>query len=164
MRHENALQISRCKPVERGRGDVCRSGRRCADHGAFIAAQCSGTSIETVQWRRDWRGWGWGPGVVAGAIVGGAIAAAQPWNWGYYDAYAYAPGYSYCYAPGYAYTPGYSYAPGEAYGDYAYAPGPGYSVGYSGGSDAAYCSQRFRSYDPGSGTYLGYDGMRHPCP
>lgn len=32
-------------------------------------------------------------------------------------------------------------------------------------SDAvAYCSQRFKSYDPGSGTYLGYDGLRHPCP
>jgi BA14K-like protein len=120
--------------------------------------------VETVQWRRDWRGWG--PGAVAGAIVGGAIAAAQPWNWGHYDAYAYAPGYygAYGYAPGYAYAPGYTYAPGEAYGDYAYAPGPGYSVGYSGGSDTAYCSQRFRSYDPGSGTYLGYDGMRHPCP
>lgn len=124
-------------------------------------------SVEAVQWRREWRGGGWGPGAVAGAIIGGAIAAAQPWNWGYYDAYAYAPGYSgYGYAPGYAYAPapGYTYAPGEAYGDYAYAPGPGYSVGYSGGGDAAYCSQRFRSYDPGSGTYLGYDGMRHPCP
>ncbi|ABD87499.1 BA14K family protein [Rhodopseudomonas palustris] len=33
------------------------------------------------------------------------------------------------------------------------------------GADAdAYCSQRFKSYDPGSGTYLGYDGQRHPCP
>jgi hypothetical protein len=28
----------------------------------------------------------------------------------------------------------------------------------------AYCSSRFRSYDPASGTYLGYDGYRHPCP
>jgi hypothetical protein len=28
----------------------------------------------------------------------------------------------------------------------------------------AYCAQRFRSYDPASGTYLGYDGLRHPCP
>jgi hypothetical protein len=28
----------------------------------------------------------------------------------------------------------------------------------------AYCSQRYRSYDPRSGTYLGYDGYRHPCP
>jgi hypothetical protein len=33
------------------------------------------------------------------------------------------------------------------------------------GSDSvAYCEQRFKSYDPASGTYLGYDGMRHPCP
>ncbi|WP_424618529.1 BA14K family protein [Bradyrhizobium sp.] len=24
--------------------------------------------------------------------------------------------------------------------------------------------QRFKSYDPNSGTYLGYDGNRHPCP
>jgi hypothetical protein len=28
----------------------------------------------------------------------------------------------------------------------------------------AYCAQRYRSYDPASGTYLGYDGRRHPCP
>lgn len=27
-----------------------------------------------------------------------------------------------------------------------------------------YCASRYRSYDPGSGTYLGYDGYRHPCP
>jgi hypothetical protein len=31
-------------------------------------------------------------------------------------------------------------------------------------SAVAYCMQRFRSYDPASGTYLGYDGRRHPCP
>jgi hypothetical protein len=42
---------------------------------------------------------------------------------------------------------------------YAYEPGPGYP------DDAeAYCEQRFRSYDPASGTYAGYDGRRHPCP
>lgn len=29
---------------------------------------------------------------------------------------------------------------------------------------ASYCAQRYRSYDPGSGTYLGNDGVRHPCP
>lgn len=28
----------------------------------------------------------------------------------------------------------------------------------------AYCSQRFRSYDPASGTYLGKDGYRRACP
>ncbi|MEE1613058.1 BA14K family protein [Microvirga sp. CF3016] len=33
-----------------------------------------------------------------------------------------------------------------------------------GSNTAAYCAQRYRSYDPASGTYLGYDGLRHPCP
>ncbi|MCP3394184.1 BA14K family protein [Bradyrhizobium sp. CCGB12] len=28
----------------------------------------------------------------------------------------------------------------------------------------SYCVQRYRSYDPGSGTYLGNDGLRHQCP
>ena len=98
---------------------------------------------------------------MAGAIVGGAIAAAQPWNYGYYDNYAYGPGYAY--APGYAYGP-------AGYNDYAYALGPAYAPGYTagpaynGGGDDAYCSQRFRSYDPSSGTYMGYDGRRHSCP
>jgi len=42
---------------------------------------------------------------------------------------------------------------------YAYEPGPGYP------DDAeAYCEAHFRSYDPASGTYLGYDGRRHTCP
>jgi hypothetical protein len=27
----------------------------------------------------------------------------------------------------------------------------------------AYCSQKYRSFDPASGTYLGYDGERHAC-
>ena len=30
--------------------------------------------------------------------------------------------------------------------------------------EVGYCMQRFQSYDPASGTYLGYDGLRHPCP
>lgn len=48
---------------------------------------------------------------------------------------------------------------------YDYAPGPYYGPGYYGGGDAVgYCMRRFRSYDPGSGTYVGYDGYRHPCP
>ncbi|MBX9819902.1 BA14K family protein [Afipia birgiae] len=28
----------------------------------------------------------------------------------------------------------------------------------------AYCSQRYRSYDPASGTYLNNNGNRYPCP
>ena len=34
----------------------------------------------------------------------------------------------------------------------------------SSGADVAYCAARFRSYDPATETYLGYDGARHPCP
>ena len=27
-----------------------------------------------------------------------------------------------------------------------------------------WCARRYRSYEPGSQTYLGSDGIRHPCP
>lgn len=48
---------------------------------------------------------------------------------------------------------------------YYYDRGYAYSPGYTYGGDAvAYCMRRFKSYDPASGTYLGYDGYRHPCP
>ncbi|MET0527508.1 MAG: BA14K family protein [Microvirga sp.] len=33
-----------------------------------------------------------------------------------------------------------------------------------GGNGSAYCAQRYRSYDPASGTYMGYDGVRRSCP
>jgi hypothetical protein len=119
----------------------------------------AGTTVETVQWRGRWGGWrggpgwGWG-GLAAGAIIGGAIAASQPWY-----GYDYAPGYY-----GYSYAPAYSYGYDPGYSSYGYDPGS-YSYGYSSGSgDVAYCIQRFRSYDPASRTYLGYDGIRHPCP
>jgi hypothetical protein len=103
--------------------------------------------IEAVQWRRGGWGWrggyrrGWGPGIgigaglAAGAIIGGALAAP----------YYYGPRY---YEPGYAYSPGYV----------AVEPA------VRGGDGVAYCSQRYQSYDPASGTFLGYDGLRHPCP
>ena len=29
---------------------------------------------------------------------------------------------------------------------------------------ANYCAQRYRSYDRASGTFMGRDGVRHPCP
>ncbi len=134
----------------------------------------AGPPVESVQWRR-WGGWGWAPGLAAGAIIGGAIAASRPWyGYNYYNDYAYSPGYSY-YSPGYSYgySPGYSYysSPGYSYSTspgYSYSsPGSAYaySPGYStAGNSASYCQQRFRSYDPASGTYLGYDGRRHSCP
>jgi BA14K-like protein len=36
--------------------------------------------------------------------------------------------------------------------------------GGNGGDTVAYCTQTYKSYQPRSGTYLGYDGQRHPCP
>jgi BA14K-like protein len=50
-----------------------------------------------------------------------------------------------------------------------YYPAPYYvDPGYyeEGPPDGAvdYCMRRFRSYDPNTGTYLGNDGHRHPCP
>ena len=45
-----------------------------------------------------------------------------------------------------------------------YYDGPYYDRGYSGGDAVGYCMRRFRSYDPRSGTYVGYDGYRHSCP
>jgi BA14K-like protein len=49
-----------------------------------------------------------------------------------------------------------------------YALGPGYYSYYYDElppDDAvAYCIQRFKSYDLRTGTYLGFDGYRHPCP
>jgi BA14K-like protein len=90
-------------------------------------------------------GGGFIPGAVAGALVGGAIAAGAG-GYGYYGGPGYDPGY-------YGGDPGY-YDDGAV----AVAPAP------AGDDGTAYCMQRFRSYDPQSGTYMGNDGYRHPCP
>jgi hypothetical protein len=81
-------------------------------------------------------------GLAAGALLGGALAAPGYPDQGYYSGGYYAPGY---YAP----DPGYYYAPVPA---------------YPAGGSVAYCQSLYRTYDPASGTYLGYDGLRHPCP
>ena len=49
------------------------------------------------------------------------------------------------------------------------SPVPYYGSGYAypqggGGNSSASCESRFKSYNPATGTYLGYDGLRHPCP
>jgi hypothetical protein len=71
-------------------------------------------------------------------------------------AFGFGPSY---YDYGYDYGYGSGYYP---YDDESYAyVAPGAAVE---GDSVAYCQQRFRSYDPSTGTYLGYDGLRHPCP
>ena len=91
--------------------------------------------IETVRWG----GWGWGlGGFAAGAIIGSAIVAPR-----YYG------GYPYGYYPAYGYPP----------------PPPGYYGGPApAGDGVAYCMQKYKSYDPNTGTFLGFDQQRHPCP
>jgi hypothetical protein len=49
-------------------------------------------------------------------------------------------------------------------GPYAYAPGPVTAAApVTAGGNADHCESRYHSYDPASGTYLGLDGVRHPC-
>ncbi len=113
--------------------------------GSVLAlVACAAMAMATPAAARPWgwhhHGFGWG-GALAAGVIGGALAAATSPFWGpdYYDYYY----------PGYAYGPGYAYEP-----TYAYAPGGG----------VAYCEAHFRSYNPATGTYLGYDGRYHPCP
>jgi hypothetical protein len=99
-------------------------------------SKAAGTNVEMVRWGRGF-GWGLGAGLLGGAIIGGALASPYYYGGPYY--YGYPPAYGYDYPP-------------AAY------PAPGY------GGSAAYCASRYRSYDPATGTFLGYDGLRHPCP
>src|SRR5262245_26274877 len=89
-----------------------------------------------VEVRGYWgrRGWYYGGAGFATGVIVGSTLAS-PY---YYRPYPY-----YYAAPPYAY----------------YGPAP-----YAAGDPVAYCMQRFRSYDPYSRTYMGYDGLRHPCP
>jgi hypothetical protein len=73
------------------------------------------------------------------------------------------------FGPGLGFGAGFAYASPYYYDDYYYDAYPYYDDGYYDqgyvvGGDSVDCRQRYRSYDPASGTYLGYDGLRHPCP
>lgn len=46
---------------------------------------------------------------------------------------------------------------------YARVDGPAREVVYEVDTPRLTCKQRFRSWDPRSQTYLGFDGLRHPC-
>ena len=114
------------------------------------------------------RGFGRDIGFAAGAAVatGSALALGSYGynNDGYYDPNYYGDNYAYDngYDNSYAYDNGATYDTGlplVAFGQQAPVDQTTVAVG----GDASYCAQRYRSYDPASGTYLGYDGLRHPC-
>jgi len=89
-------------------------------------------------------------GLAVGAIVGGALSQPRYVDRVYIDPPA--PRYTYRPAPRY-YEPAPVYrAPVRYYGAEPWSP-EWYRA----------CSARYRSFDPGSGTYLGYDGRRHFC-
>ena len=88
-------------------------------------------------------GGGWHGGGYYGGYRGGYYGGG--WGWGGFAAGA---------AAGALLAAPYYYGP----------PPPAYYYGAAPGDAVGYCMQRFKSYDPRSGTYLGYDGYRHPCP
>jgi len=119
--------------------------------GAAALALIAGTAVATASpasaawgWHSGWHGgwhggWGW-PGAVAAGVIGGAVAAATSPLW--------APNY-YDYYPGYAYEPYYAAPPAAV---------------VAGGGNVTWCEAHYRSYNPATGMYLGYDGLHHPCP
>jgi hypothetical protein len=83
------------------------------------------------------RGNAWGAGLVGfgiGAIVGSALTPREV----------------YVAPPPYAYEPAY-------YGPAAYGPPPWSPDWY------AYCSSRYRSFNPRTGYFMGYDGVPRFC-
>jgi hypothetical protein len=111
----------------------------------------SAASVTPVQFRRGWGGGGWG-----GRGYYGGYRRGWGGGWG-----GGAAGLGLGLATG-AIIGGAIASQAQPYPYYGYEPAPVYEGG--GGDTTAYCMSRFRSYDPGSGTYLGYDGFRHPCP
>jgi hypothetical protein len=118
---------------------------------------------------------GGGRGAAIGALIGGAsgaIIAAEgqrrgAYYWWHNTCYIQRPdGAWVVIAPNYCAPapppPAVVYVPPPP------PPPPGYVEGPppppANVSAVDYCAQRYRSYDPATGTYLGFDGQRHPCP
>ncbi len=106
--------------------------------------------------------------ITAAAIIALGVAAVPTDASAYWRGGGWHGGYGGWHGGGWGYYGG-GFAAGAILGGllaapYYYGPPPGYYYGPPPGDEIAYCMQRFKSYDPRSGTYLGYDGYRHPCP
>lgn len=114
----------------------------------------SATASDIIDIRyRGRRGAGVAAGIATGLILGGIIAS-QPRYYGYGPGPYY--GYHYGGPPPLFYGPQVFYPPGYY--------GPMVRPGYGPRGDwMSYCFSRYRSFDPATGTYMGYDGRRHLC-
>lgn len=97
-------------------------------------------------------------GLAVGAVVAGALAQPEPRG----------PVYR---GPDYGYDRDY-FPPSPGSARYDYAPdGAGYGTGYGYASGLEpwspgwfrYCEDRYRTFNPSTGTFVGYDGDRHFC-
>jgi len=120
------------------------SGVSAARVGA--APAFTGARVASGNWNGNWRGGHFRHGRFFPGFAAGVIAGAALGSYAYYD------------DPYYYGTDPYYYADSGYYDDGTTVAVP------AGGGDPSYCAQRYRSYDPASGTYLGLDGQRHPCP
>jgi len=116
-------------------------------------AQFAQGAYRDDQFRGD-RGRGFGRDIAVGAVAAGGLAFG---NYGYYNDGYYDPS-----GDSYAYDDGSTYSTGVPLVAFDQSPASA-AVDQAMGGDPAYCAKRYRSYDPASGTYLGYDGLRHPC-
>lgn len=124
-------------------------------------AQASGAT--EVQYRGHHRG-GPGPGWQGRPGWRGNPGYRGPgWRGG---PYAYGPGYRNC-GWGGCNNNGAAVAAGVigglALGAAAAAAANSASAAPRSSDWVAYCSSKYRSFDPSTGTYMGYDGQRRPC-
>ncbi len=89
-------------------------------------------------------------GLGAAAIIAGSHRRDHYYDRGYAPRYYAPPRRSYYYAP-----PPVTYVPAPAYA--AYGPAPWTPAWYN------YCSHKYRSFDPRSGTFQPYYGRRRLC-
>jgi hypothetical protein len=98
---------------------------------------------------------GFGASALAGIAEGARAADLQQVQY-----YSYRHRYRHRYNPGPAIVGGIIGLTAGALAAAAAAPPPAY---YPDQDWIDYCYSKYRSFDAASGTYLGYDGQRHPC-
>jgi hypothetical protein len=127
----------------------------CAAIAATTLVTLSAASADDWRYHRYHHGNGGGAlaagvlGLAAGALIAGALSNPQP-------SYYYEPGYDGYYGgPRPVPVPRYYAAPRVAYN-------AGYAQPWTRGW-YEYCSDRYRTFNPRTGTFVGNDGEQHFC-